>query len=199
MARCVNQINLIFLTVMLVNHADCASFDGNAFLTFKFHRIQQLLAHFTLRDRIRDLDQAVCQRALAVVNMRNNRKVTDMVLVHAENYSISSAWLPPRDLANAEILWRKPGTRLHAVAEPGDGLFHTFAQVDFGLPAQDGARLGDVGLALLGVVHGQRLESGCRPRLPVSSLMTLAKSQDGDFGRVADVDRLRPRRSCSRR
>ena len=52
-------------------------FDGDAALALQVHRVEDLLHHFALRERAGDFEQAVGQRRLAVVDVRNDREIAD--------------------------------------------------------------------------------------------------------------------------
>src|SRR5271157_2886252 len=57
--------------------------DGDAALALQVHGVQHLLHHFALRKRAGDLQQAVRQRRLAVVDVRNDREIADEFAIHA--------------------------------------------------------------------------------------------------------------------
>ncbi len=81
----INQIKLI----ALILHAHRRQFDGNALFTLQIHLVQQLGFHVALFDRSGQFQQTVSQRRLTVVNVRNNAKVSDMVLLHETKCNIS--------------------------------------------------------------------------------------------------------------
>ena len=88
----VDQVDLVLLALVFVDHAHRAGFDRDAFLALQFHGVEQLLAHLALGDGVSHLDQTVGQRALAVVNMGDNRKVANMVKIHAGDYTLSPGY-----------------------------------------------------------------------------------------------------------
>ena len=57
-------------------------FDGDAALAFQVHGIEHLLHHFALREGAGDLEQAVGEGALAVVDVRNDREIPDEFAIH---------------------------------------------------------------------------------------------------------------------
>src|SRR5260370_694778 len=66
-----------------VFHAHRLGLDGDSAFSFQFHPVHDLLAHFALRDRARGLEQAIRQRRLSVVDMRDDAEVTD---VHGKTF-----------------------------------------------------------------------------------------------------------------
>ena len=82
-AGSVDQIELVFVSVLgRVMQANALGLDGDAALAFQVHRVQDLRAHFALAERTCKLEQAVGQRRLAVVNMRDDAKITDEAWIH---------------------------------------------------------------------------------------------------------------------
>ena len=57
--------------------------DGDAALALQVHGVEHLLHHFALRERAGDFEQAVGQRRLAVVDVRNDREIADEFAIHA--------------------------------------------------------------------------------------------------------------------
>ena len=51
--------------------------DGNAFLSFKVHVIENLIHHFPFTDGIGGLKQTICQSGLTMVNMCNDAEIPD--------------------------------------------------------------------------------------------------------------------------
>jgi hypothetical protein len=52
--------------------------DRNAAFAFEVHCVELLLAQITQRDRSRNFEQAIGERCLAVVDVRNNAEVSDV-------------------------------------------------------------------------------------------------------------------------
>src|SRR5690606_27077691 len=76
----VDQVQDIVLAVLRpVVEAHGLRLDGDAALALDVHRIEHLLAHLALGKAPGELDQPVGQRRLAVVDMRDDREVADMV------------------------------------------------------------------------------------------------------------------------
>ena len=73
----VDQVQLVGLAVERVVDGDGAGLDGDATLAFQVHVVEQLLAELALRDRPRLEQELVGQRALAMVNVCDDREVTD--------------------------------------------------------------------------------------------------------------------------
>ncbi len=56
--------------------------DRDPALAFELHRIEHLLAHVALGDRARQLEDAIRERRLPVVDVRDDREVAKAVLLH---------------------------------------------------------------------------------------------------------------------
>ena len=83
MAGRVNQIELISLTIARrVHHANGMGLDGNAAFPLQVHGIEHLRLHFACGERTGQLEQAIGQRGLAVVNVRNDGEVSDVLGIH---------------------------------------------------------------------------------------------------------------------
>ena len=80
MAGRVHQVEDVGLSVQrLVVEPDRLGLDGDATLTLDIHRIEHLLDHVARRHRSRLLDQAVGEGRLAVVDVRHDREIADVV------------------------------------------------------------------------------------------------------------------------
>ena len=83
-AGSVDEVQLVhFAVVGAVVEPNGVGFDGDAALALEVHGIQDLLHHFALRKRAGDFQQAIRQRGLAVVDMRNDGEITDEFAIHA--------------------------------------------------------------------------------------------------------------------
>ena len=82
MAGSVYQVQDIFLTVKLIIHLNRVGFDRYPFFAFKIHRIEQLSLHVTLLDGAGKLKHAVGQGRFAMVDVRDDTKISGMGLVH---------------------------------------------------------------------------------------------------------------------
>jgi hypothetical protein len=78
---CIDQVEL----VTLPRDAYGLCLDRDAALALEFHRVEQLLAHLAPRHGLRQLEHAVGERRLAVVDVRDDREVADAALVHARS------------------------------------------------------------------------------------------------------------------
>ena len=84
MAGSVDQVQLVHLAIVgAVIEANRVGFDGDAAFAFEVHGIQDLFHHFALRKRTGDFEEAVRQRGLAVVDVRNDGEITDEFAIHA--------------------------------------------------------------------------------------------------------------------
>ena len=74
----VDQVQL----VALPRDAHRLRLDRDPALALEVHRVEHLRAHLALRDGVRQLEDAVGERRLAVVDVRDDREVADVLLVH---------------------------------------------------------------------------------------------------------------------
>ena len=82
-AGSVDQVELVGLAVLRgVHHADGVSLDGDAALALEVHGVEHLGLHFARGERSGQLQQAVGQGRLAVVDMRDDREIADVSCVH---------------------------------------------------------------------------------------------------------------------
>ena len=63
-------------------HAHGLRLDRDPPLALELHRVEELLAHLPLRDGAGQLEDAVGERRLAVVDVRDDREVANAVLLH---------------------------------------------------------------------------------------------------------------------
>jgi len=76
---CINEVEVINLTVLraeIETHA--LSLDRNATLPFKVHGVENLMLHFAIGEATTQLDEPVGQRRLAVINVGDDGKVSDV-------------------------------------------------------------------------------------------------------------------------
>src|SRR5208337_3729602 len=69
--------------------ADGVGLDGDAALAFQVHRVQDLLGHLAFGKRTGDLEQAVGQRGLAMIDVGDNRKVANEASVGHESFVLA--------------------------------------------------------------------------------------------------------------
>ena len=85
MAGRVDEIQLIKLPIFGgVHHADRVRFDGDAALAFEVHGVKHLSLHFARRQRACELKQTVGERGFAVIDVRDDREIADVLVVHDE-------------------------------------------------------------------------------------------------------------------
>ena len=78
-ARRVDEVQLVGLAVVGgVAHAHGLALDGDAALALDVHGVEQLGLHVALGHRARKLQDAVRERGLAVIDVRDDREVADM-------------------------------------------------------------------------------------------------------------------------
>ena len=80
MARRVHQVQRVGLAVRRgIGQAHRLRLDGDAALLLDLHIVEHLFRHLAVGQAARLLDQAIGQRRLAMVDMRDDRKVADLV------------------------------------------------------------------------------------------------------------------------
>ena len=78
MTRRINEIELISQTIQRgVIERYTLRFDGNAALTLDIHGIENLRVHFSRRKSSTYLYKTVCKSRLPVIDMGDDREVTD--------------------------------------------------------------------------------------------------------------------------
>ena len=78
-ARRIDQIELIRLAIVgVIRHANGIGLDRDAALALDIHGVEQLRLHVALVDGMGELENAVTDRGLAMVDVRNNREVADV-------------------------------------------------------------------------------------------------------------------------
>ena len=70
----VDQVQLVALPC----HAHRLRLDRDPALALEVHRVEHLRAHLALRDGVRQLEDAVGERRLAVVDVRDDREIADV-------------------------------------------------------------------------------------------------------------------------
>jgi hypothetical protein len=79
-ARRVDQVEVVNLAVeCLVFERGGLRLDGYPTLFFDVHRIQNLRAHLAVLQTTAALDESVSQGGLAVIDVRNDRKISDVI------------------------------------------------------------------------------------------------------------------------
>ena len=62
--------------------ANALGLDGDAALALQVHRIEHLRVHLALAERAGQLQQAVGQRGFAVVDVRDDAEIADVLGIH---------------------------------------------------------------------------------------------------------------------
>ena len=78
MSWCIDEIEFVLFTFVGVLHRHRRCFDGDAAFALEVHRIEQLRARFACTHCVRSLQEAIGERALTVVDMSDDGKVTDL-------------------------------------------------------------------------------------------------------------------------
>ena len=82
-ARRVDQIEDVLLAVLRrVVQADRVRLDRDAALALEVHRVEHLRLHLAGLQGAGDLEEAIGQRRLAMVDVRDDREVPDVALIH---------------------------------------------------------------------------------------------------------------------
>ena len=80
MARRVDQIEVVDPSIeRLVLERSGLCLDGYPTLLFQIHRVENLLFHLAIRESSAALDQAVGERRFAMIDVRDDRKVSDVI------------------------------------------------------------------------------------------------------------------------
>src|SRR5690606_22006984 len=80
MARGVDEVEVVDLPIAgLVLQRSGLRLDRDAALFLDVHRVEHLRLHLTVAQATTALDDAIGQRGLAMVDVRNDRKVTDVI------------------------------------------------------------------------------------------------------------------------
>ena len=93
-----------------VEHADGLRLDGDAAFPLDVHRVEDLLDHVAVLDRVRELQHAVRERGLAVVDVRDDREVADECRVSHGCVSYQPRRHPPAERSTVRR-WRHARTR----------------------------------------------------------------------------------------
>ena len=110
----VDQVELVGLPVGgRVEDADRLRLDRDPALALEIHRVEDLLPHVPLGDRAGQLEDAIGQRRLAMVDVGDDAEVSDQILLHSGHRSartrrvswlssgMSTAWAPARNASPA--------------------------------------------------------------------------------------------------
>ena len=86
----IDQVEDVDLPVVgLVGQADGVGLDGDAPLALEVHRVEDLRLHLARLQRAGDLEKAIGERRLAVVDVGDDGEVADLALVHlAESHRL---------------------------------------------------------------------------------------------------------------
>ena len=83
MARSINEVQLVdFAVVSGIHHANGMSLDGDAALALEVHGVENLGLHLACGQRTGELQQAVGQRGLTMIDVRDDREIADVRGIH---------------------------------------------------------------------------------------------------------------------
>ena len=86
MSRCVDEMQFVIVPILsLVVETHRLCLNRNAALTFQIHIIENLGFHLTLCQRPCIFNQPVRNRRFAMVDVCNNRKITDELFCHRKS------------------------------------------------------------------------------------------------------------------
>ena len=103
MAGRVDEVQLVGLAFMLVQDGDGPRLDGDAPVPLDVEVVQNLLFELPLGDRPGFEQQLVGQRALAVVDVGDDREVTNELRRHSRGYGIRDTSCGIRDSASGGV------------------------------------------------------------------------------------------------
>ena len=90
MTRRVDEIEFIDLAVLAaIVQAHGLRLDRNAALALKLHVVEHLRLHLALSQSARAFNEAVGKRRLAMVDVRDNREIADVFVLHQKFLSLS--------------------------------------------------------------------------------------------------------------
>ena len=103
MPRRVDEIQLVrFAVARRVRHAHGVELDRNASLTLEVERVEDLFLHLALLHRARGFDQAVGERRLAMIDVRDDAEVADMIELQAGSGLVACTKRRPREARGSE-------------------------------------------------------------------------------------------------
>ena len=80
MPRCIDQIQVVNLSILgFVAQCGRLRLDGYPTLFLNIHRVEYLRFHLPVTQTTATLDDAICQRRFAVINVRDDGKISDVV------------------------------------------------------------------------------------------------------------------------
>lgn len=80
MAWGIDQVEKIFLSVLgAIGQTYCLAFDGDATFSLDLHVVKELVLKLAIGDQVAILNHSVGEGRFAVVNMRNNAEISDIV------------------------------------------------------------------------------------------------------------------------
>ena len=82
MPRRIDEVELKLLAVrMLIHERHALRLDGYPAFTLQVHGVEHLLGHLTISQTATALNKAICQRRLAVIDVGNDGKVSNVLSV----------------------------------------------------------------------------------------------------------------------
>ena len=78
----IDQVECVVGTIRLIIHLNRMTLDRNSPLSLQIHIIEQLLLHFSFRNRLGGFQQTVGESALAMINVSDDTEVP--YLLHSQ-------------------------------------------------------------------------------------------------------------------
>src|SRR5690606_38302973 len=104
--------------------ADSVGLDRDAALPLEVHAVEHLRFHLTRLQGACVFEEAVGERRLAVIDVRNDRKIADEPLVHSDDQSIREPGHKCGSPGSSDPGRREPGYKnagARGLQTPGDG------------------------------------------------------------------------------
>ena len=106
MSGCINQVEFVCQTIMLVMHANRLHLDSNPAFPLEFHRIEHLLLHLSMLYRFCGLEHAVRKGGLTMVDMGDDTEITNIlrhgvlviILYMRTGKKLEGVWLRSNDI-----------------------------------------------------------------------------------------------------
>lgn len=80
MAGSIDEVEIVFLTLVHVLHLDGMALNGYSLLLLQVHVIEDLVLHIPVGKGLGEFQKTVGEGALAMVDMGDNAKITDIAL-----------------------------------------------------------------------------------------------------------------------
>ena len=79
MSRSIDQVQHVLLALVDIFHLDRVALDRDSLFALEVHIVQHLSLQFALRKRLGRFEQAIGKRTLAVIDMRYDTEIADIL------------------------------------------------------------------------------------------------------------------------